>query len=372
MVLNLWSILLIASASQCVFLALLLVIRPSQNRAAQYLLTGLLLVVLATNVHNLIYAGRIYYSTPAFTGFGRGLVLLVGPLFYLYTCAIVDPGFKFRWKHLLHTLPYLLGLTLISSQRAPGSLDEAILLIDAFMTTGIKASPLPLIRFSLYVVHILAYIYAARMKLRAKGQAKENYLIPMEARALWVKRLHIVFGAIATIQFFHLGDALISGYYTFHVNFVLTLVYSFFVYVIAYQVVFNVGRLMPGFGEKYASVKIGKDKKESLVPQLLQLFEEEKVYLNPELKLADVAARLSVAPHVLTTLLNAELQKTFFEFLNQYRVEAFIGMAKDPQYAHLSIMGIAHEAGYKSKSSFNTAFKKIKGQTPSEYLKMHD
>ena len=162
---------------------------------------------------------------------------------------------------------------------------------------------------------------------------------------------------------------LVTGRFGYQANFALTIICSVFIYMTAYRAVANAKELFPDFNKRYGSINLAEDKKSKLLPDLLALFTEDKVFLNADLKLANVAARLDTPPHVLTSLINRELGKTFFELLNEYRVKEFIAKASNPDYSHLSIMGIAQEVGYKSKSSFNTAFKKQTGKTPSEYLK---
>lgn len=369
MVLNFWSIVLIASAGQCVFLLLLLVFRPNSNRKARALLAALLFVLLLTNIHNLWYAGRIYYSYPALAGFGRGLTLAIGPLFYLYTQAITDSRFKFKAQQWFHILPYILGQALIFFQHSPSNVGEGVLMVEAFMTTGLETSPLTTTRFVIYVVHLLTYIFLSRRLMGSVTDDNTRYLITMEKRSGWINQVNLVFSTIALVLLASLSYMLISGYYSFHINSILIIVVSVFIYMVAYQAVANANSLLPDFSKKYEGAKLKNGQKSSLVAGLIRLFQEEKVFLNPDLKLADVAQRLEVQPHTLTALINSELKKSFFELLNQYRVREFIIKAKDPEYAHLSIFGIAQETGYKSKSSFNTAFKKQTGVTPSEYLK---
>lgn len=372
MVLNFWSIILIASAGQSVFLIFLLIFRPSSNKHALKLLVALLFILLLTTIHNLWYAGRIYYSYPSISGFGRGLILTIGPLFYLYTRAITDKSFKLRWQQWFHAIPYLIGLAMVISQDSPSNLDEGLLIVDAFMTTGIKASPLTIIRFALYIVHILVYIFLSRKLITSIASDSSQYLISIEKRSKWIRQLNLILGAIAIVFLISLGDIFISGMYSYHGNFVLTLLVSVFIYMMAYQAVAQDSSLLPGFGKKYGSVNLKTDQKITLLPALVTLLETEKIFLNPELKLGDVATRLNVQSHVLTSLINTELGKSFFELLNQYRVQEFIKIANQPEYNHLSIFGIAQEVGYKSKSSFNTAFKKQMGATPSQYLKKAD
>ena len=73
---------------------------------------------------------------------------------------------------------------------------------------------------------------------------------------------------------------------------------------------------------------------------------------------------------MLSQVINEQLNKNFSELMNCYRIGEFKTRLADPKYGHHSIMGIAYEVGYNSKSSFNEAFKKLNGVTPSAYLKL--
>ena len=71
----------------------------------------------------------------------------------------------------------------------------------------------------------------------------------------------------------------------------------------------------------------------------------------------------------ISEVLNVHMNVSFQDFINEYRVNAFINCLQKEQYAHYTLFGIANEVGFNSKSSFNTTFKKIKGLTPSEFKK---
>jgi AraC-like DNA-binding protein len=94
-----------------------------------------------------------------------------------------------------------------------------------------------------------------------------------------------------------------------------------------------------------------------------------KPYLEPELTLMELAAKLSVTPHNLSQVFNCEIKKSFFDFVNEYRVGEAKKLLSSPQYSHYSILGIALDAGFNSKSAFYTAFGKHVGTTPSEFRK---
>jgi TolB-like protein/AraC-like DNA-binding protein/Tfp pilus assembly protein PilF len=102
--------------------------------------------------------------------------------------------------------------------------------------------------------------------------------------------------------------------------------------------------------------------------KLLQLIETEKTHQNPELTLRSLADQLGIHPNQLSWLLNDCFGKNFNEFINHYRVEAFKKLAVDPENAKLTIMAIANDCGFNSKTVFNTYFKKETGMTPKEFL----
>jgi putative transcriptional regulator, araC family len=102
--------------------------------------------------------------------------------------------------------------------------------------------------------------------------------------------------------------------------------------------------------------------------QLLRLMQTEKPYLEPKLSLTQLAERLGVLPNHLSQIINQYEEKNFYDFVNSYRVEEFIALAKKDTDKNFNLLGLAFEAGFNSKSSFNQVFKKFKGQTPSEFL----
>jgi AraC-like DNA-binding protein len=108
---------------------------------------------------------------------------------------------------------------------------------------------------------------------------------------------------------------------------------------------------------------------ESMKTQLMNLMETEKCFLNPDLELPSLAAKLNLTPHELSYLLNKGMGSNFFEFVNQYRVEEAKKLLLSAEHKHLNILGIAYEAGFNSKTTFNATFKKVTGVTPSNFKK---
>jgi AraC-like DNA-binding protein len=100
--------------------------------------------------------------------------------------------------------------------------------------------------------------------------------------------------------------------------------------------------------------------------KLLALMAAERPWLEPELTLAELAQRLRLHPAQLSKVVNLGCGQNFSDFVNRYRVEEAQRKLADPRFAHYSLVGVALESGFNSKSTFNRVFKKLTGQAPGE------
>jgi AraC-like DNA-binding protein len=103
--------------------------------------------------------------------------------------------------------------------------------------------------------------------------------------------------------------------------------------------------------------------------RLTDLMEAEKPYLDSTLSLSKLAQLMKVSTHELSYVINTSFEDNFFNFINRYRVEQSKKLLVLDEYNHLSMVGIAFEAGFNSKTAFNTAFKKMTGLSPTEFQK---
>jgi AraC-like DNA-binding protein len=99
-----------------------------------------------------------------------------------------------------------------------------------------------------------------------------------------------------------------------------------------------------------------------------RLFENEKLYLNSELRITDIAKIISLTPNYVSKIVNENAHMNFNDFVNQYRINELIGKFKNNEHQKKSIIALAEESGFKSKSTFQTVFKKYMGKTPSQYI----
>lgn len=114
---------------------------------------------------------------------------------------------------------------------------------------------------------------------------------------------------------------------------------------------------------------IRMDEAGELLGKLKVIMEQEEAFRHPELTVQKLAAMMDTKPHILSKLLNEHFGQNFRDFVNTFRVEQFIHQANEGRLESLTYLGLAHEVGFNSKSTFNLAFKKITGQNPRDYFK---
>jgi AraC-like DNA-binding protein len=103
--------------------------------------------------------------------------------------------------------------------------------------------------------------------------------------------------------------------------------------------------------------------------KLLDLMQKAQPWLEPELTLTELALRLRTNSALLSKVINAGCGQNFNDFVNTYRVQEAQRKLADPRFAHYSLVGVALESGFNSKSTFNRVFKKLLGQAPSEVVR---
>jgi AraC-like DNA-binding protein len=155
--------------------------------------------------------------------------------------------------------------------------------------------------------------------------------------------------------------------------FYVLLVLAFAVAVVVFRFLYNnkSAKVTPAVKEepKYKTSALLSETVDEVLPRLTQMMEEEKVYLDADLTLKKLAKRLNVHYNHLSQIINERMGKSFNDFINSYRIgEAKVKLA-DPAEGKKTILEIAYDTGFYSKSVFNTAFKKFTGKTPSEFRK---
>lgn len=125
----------------------------------------------------------------------------------------------------------------------------------------------------------------------------------------------------------------------------------------------------PTAGDKYSSSSLTPEGAAALHKALLETMENEKPYLNESLNLADLAARLRVPRAHLSQVVNTHVASNFADFLSRYRVDEAERLLADPAWSHLTVEAIGYEVGFRSRSAFHSAYKRLRGETPASARK---
>ncbi|MBO6606894.1 AraC family transcriptional regulator [Psychroserpens sp.] len=142
----------------------------------------------------------------------------------------------------------------------------------------------------------------------------------------------------------------------------------FLFYYVLYKLIIAPKDVLPkSETSKYKTSSLNAKNIEINRSELLRLMTEEKLFKNRDLTVIDVANQLNIPRQHLSEILNVHMKTGFQDLLNQYRIEEFIKCLENDTYKNYTLLGIANEVGFSSKSTFNTTFKKLKGMTPSQY-----
>jgi len=291
-----------------------------------------------------------------------GLAFAVGPAFYFYIRSLTSPSFRFQRKHWPHF--YLIAIDYIHSvyhlivgRIPPPSQIKLHAVIDELSNLG---------SFSL-----IYYIVLSWELLKKHQEDLPQQLSYTDQMALkWLRKLVIVMTiTVINTSLYSLAKVIFDFY-------------SREAYVYRFLPAIFVSWLgLLGLQQRQAQVDIEDtlNEAEKLTPalpnpllnqhvaQLKQVLENEKLYLNPELSLRVLEDKTQLTAKEISTALNQGLQKNFYLFVNEYRVEEAKRRLLDPTLGHLTIFGIATDAGFKSKATFNRLFKSMTGVTPKQY-----
>jgi AraC-like DNA-binding protein len=125
-------------------------------------------------------------------------------------------------------------------------------------------------------------------------------------------------------------------------------------------------------GLKYLKSTLNDETALGIYNDLNKIMLTEKLYRNAELRLDDLAGALNVLPNHLSQVINSIENKNFYDYINQLRIDDFIKLISIPENQKFTLLSLAFECGFNSKTSFNRNFKKVTGLTPSQYLKQEN
>ncbi len=365
-----WTILFSLSIAQGIFLISVIALKQPKNTLASVLISVMVAIMIVTNLGYLVARTELVNYIPQMFGVPFGMILLLGPLFYFYCQSVTDPMFRWKAPFLLHFIPYFIQLAINLPFLLIGK-TVWIQFIAMFLSGELPVRELEKGLLLAQDLHLLIYLFLTFRLIRARK--KENlsqYIVPFAERLKWLNHLTWCF-SFFLMCVLGLGIIIIVGEKYIPVsNYAYTIVSSVIIYVIAYKTVIKPEVIAPDFVQKYkAYMQFMGDDGEKYLNKLKALLSEKKVFVDPDLTLLRLAESMGLPSHQVSKLINEKFGKSFNDLINEYRVNEFIARINSPQYQAYSVLGVAMEVGFNSKSSFNSTFKKMTGKTPSAYRK---
>jgi len=353
----------IAGISIALFISALLLVKKNKSKADYFLILWMILNAIHLSFHYLLFSETIY-DYPHLLGIQFPMPLLHGVLLYYYVASVTNQFPKTKIVALIHLLPTI-GVLLFL---IPFFLSTAPEKIEVFKSEGKGYETFQTILVaSIFLSGIIYVIWSSLLLRKHKKQIRDQFSSLEEINLKWLQFLVYGLGAVWLLVIFTQNDNLI---------FIGASVFVIFVgfFGIQQKNIFNTvdASSIPSQTktnkEKYASSGLSQDQSEKLFVDLNQLIENKAVYKQQELSIGDLAKMLNTHPNYLSQIINKKTGRSFYDFINTFRVEACKKMMEDPESKKFTLLSLAYESGFNSKSSFNRYFKKSTGLTPTQYL----
>ncbi len=398
-----FTIILLFGVAQGLFLASLLLGRHG-NKKANRILAALMVSYSIFIFNAILFNNQMLFRHPQLVIALDGLPFLFGPLHFLYAKYLIASNKKFSAKEWLHFIPFII----YKAYNIPAYLVSERELIAYIKGWEITGRPF-FLDFSGWVVSLQGLTYMVLTIILIKKyniRLKEVYSSIDKINLNWLRNITYMTFFIWIVVFVEnvlilAGREFLGGKLD-----IISLLTAIFIYIMGYlglskSEIFSQVRvperkfspsrddlqpvtaessrqgIQPDDGEteddpaqaspKYEKSGLTLKRAKTYLNQLLDLMEQEKPFQNSELTLQDLSDKLSITTHNLSQVINTQLRQNFFDFVNQYRVEEVKKALGSPDKQHLKILSIALDAGFNSKTSFNTIFKKFTNHTPTEY-----
>jgi AraC-like DNA-binding protein len=367
---DLISIIILLGIAQGFFIGILLIMMQTPNRRANRVLGFLFFSISFSISHFFFLRTGLYYTAPFLLRISFPFLFLFGPLYYYYVRILTDRNIVLRSTIWLHTIPFVLTFV-ISIPFFLSSKEEKIAHLNDLLTqTGLSTG---VVIGILQVLHLFTYIAIVLKMLKQYDRQIKDYKSSIEKINLrWLRT-----GSAGFIVIFCFIFILVVlqglGIQTVHIySLSIPIMVSIVIYLLGYLGFRQPEIFSPveDMGKKYERSSLTSDRAEEYADKLRAHMTAQRPHLDAELTLPALAEQLALPPHHVSQIINSRFNSNFFDFVNEYRVEEAKRLLTDKSRNHYTILAIAQEAGFNSKTSFNTAFKRFAGHTPSAYRNM--
>lgn len=370
---DIWSILIIILIVHGVFNLTLLSSSLIKKYDVKNTYLAIITVVLVWYLLEFL-AIRNAYKVPinAFYGTRYGSWLLLGPLTYYFFNAATKKDWTFNKWNTFHLLPFIV-FVIITPLLSGESLSQRQIHYGMLAVFDWRPKTVTVFEyvystvFYLQFIHLTTYLFFNLKSVNRYAKVLKNEYSSIN-NIRWLKIFNLLLICILVLVSIYLYILFYSNSYTRELDYIYVLPLGLFIYAISYKLS-NHKWIPVKQTERYRSSNLKETEKSKYIDVLEEIMNSDKPYLQNDLRLKDLANLIDVNQHHLSQLINEHFQCSFFDFINQYRVDqAETLIISQPK---TNLLQIAFDAGFNNKTSFINAFKKFKGMTPSNFRKNH-
>ena len=301
------------------------------------------------------------------------LLFGIGPSLYLFTKSITDPDYRISRKEYFHFLPVILEFIYFRTPIYRIGFDKRMIIYQNYTSLYQTAlDPYTIVYLILQwlaIASVLTYIFfSVRLLLRYNQWIKTKYSNLKNKSLGWLQipvffysGFWIVWIILRSLDTFIFQNALKEIYFLpSSIGISITTCWIGFKGYVKSQTETK------GFSVTPKKPDIGNTNPKE-AEKILSIMKSQKPYLNPDLDLTGLSELANINLKATSRLINHDLKTNFYEFINKYRVEEFKFRVQGKDSEKFSLLGLAYECGFNSKSTFNYTFKKLTGKTPKEY-----
>ena len=370
--------LLLFMLQGAVFAFLLFMRGRRHGRLADYLLGAVVLITCYERTHYAIGFMEWYdtYRNTKVNYFLIDLTLLLGPIIYFYVQSVTVPGFKLGKKQYLQFIPFALYavycLFLYIYDAAQPGFDDTQ---NGELMASLHLKYIDKLMFIVFNLSMMLYLTLAIQQFyNYRKRIAQYYSNTYRLQFNWIRIFLIIYASLFLYQMIQtvVEETIVVLHWKqrwwYHLLSAVIVVYvgikGYFTDTVELSELKADGR--PTAPTNKAKTTI--DANPELQAALLNYMQQQQPHLNPELTLSQLAIGMNLPRTELSDLLNKNLGKNFNDFVNSYRIEAFKEMIQNGKHNQLSVLGLAEEAGFNSKATFNRVFKKHTQMSPTEYI----
>jgi AraC-like DNA-binding protein len=354
------SMFFVAGIGIAAFIEFLLISKKNKS-ASDQILTLWMFLILVHLFLLYIHVTEDIYSVPFLLGIEQPLPLLHGVFLYYYVCFLTNQLPENRKLLLLHLVP----AGLIYVYLGTFFLFPAEQKINIYRNHGAGYELYGMIKSYAITLSGILYVSWCEVLLRRhRKRIRDQFSDLAKVNLLWLQLLTYGLGGIWCLVIFFRSDILVM-------EGIVVFVFLIGFFGVRQTDIFSPRQADPDDGQpkkKYPKSGLTDETSEKLHETLMQLMVEETPYKNSELSINDLSSKLGVHPNYLSQIINQKERKNFYDFVNTYRIEEFKRLVAMPKNQRFTLLSLAFDCGFNSKSSFNRYFKKATGQTPSEYF----